>query len=616
MLRTRLYLGLLPLLLLFIGVGLAAMYICRDLGRSIEAKLVASYRVMIGCHDMREAAYAMTSAIHEAQNGRMLETRPVFEEHRGRFQKALMDQSFSSAGTARTEALARVSESFGQLVAFGDSMFEQGAAVTQRSYYQTEQALYTTLRTLEELTQADYSELQNEAKRVADIARVSINVVAGAMVGGILLSLVMSYALARSLLKPIRALTASAAALGDSNLARDVPVTSSDELGELARTFNLMAAKLRAYREATTAKVMRAQRTMEATLTSTPDPLFVVSRDGTPELRNPAAEEIAATVEFADGFPGRLNEQLRMVLKTGVHYVPSGYDHLVTAHVGRDERHYLPRILSVGDALTGFGGAALILQDVTKFRLLDDAKTNLVGTVSHELKTPLTSLRMAVYLLLEENFGKLTAAQKDLLETARDDADRLLRILNDILDLSRLESGIAALNRREVGVAVLLEDMAREMRAIAEAANQTILVRVVESLGVISVDPDRLRHVFINLLANASKYSPAQSTITLYAQPASDGMVRFGVRDQGPGIPEESQPYVFEKFYRVPGESRKGAGLGLTIAREIVLEHGGVIGCSSRVGEGSDFYFLMPASSERPAADAFDPQLANNAIRA
>jgi signal transduction histidine kinase len=239
----------------------------------------------------------------------------------------------------------------------------------------------------------------------------------------------------------------------------------------------------------------------------------------------------------------------------------------------------------------------MILQDVTKFRLLDDAKTNLVGTVSHELKTPLTSLRMAVYLLLEENFGKLTPAQKDLLETARDDADRLLRILNDILDLSRIESGIASLNLREVAVPALLDDMAREMKAIAEDAQQTIVVRIAEGVNTVRVDPDRLRHVFINLLANASKYSPDGSTITLYAQPAVDAMVRFGVRDQGPGIAEESQPYVFEKFYRVPGQTRKGAGLGLTIAREIVLEHGGVIACSSRVGEGSDFYFLIPATS-------------------
>jgi signal transduction histidine kinase len=281
--------------------------------------------------------------------------------------------------------------------------------------------------------------------------------------------------------------------------------------------------------------------------------------------------------------------------------LPTGYDQAVTARLGREERHYLPRILAIGDALTGFGGAAMILQDVTKFRLLDDAKSNLVGTVSHELKTPLTSLRMAVYLLLEQQVGPLLPSQRDLLETARDDADRLLRILNDLLDLSRLESGNTAINLRDdVSVETLLAEMAREMKGIVDAAEQKIEVWLEGALGGLRIDPERLRHVFINLLANASKYSPLGSAITLYARPGPEDFVRFGVRDQGPGISEECVPHVFEKFYRVPGQTRKGAGLGLTIAREIVVAHGGTIACASKLGEGSDFYFLLPA--RKPAA--------------
>jgi signal transduction histidine kinase len=275
--------------------------------------------------------------------------------------------------------------------------------------------------------------------------------------------------------------------------------------------------------------------------------------------------------------------------------VPSGYEELLAVRVGREDRHYLPRILAIGDSLTGFGGAAVLLQDVTKFRLLDDAKNNLVGTVSHELKSPLTSLRMAVYLLLEKNVGELSAGQRELLETARDDADRLLRILNDLLDLARLESGVAQLNRAEAPVASLLEEMAREVRGAASAQGVRIEVTPVSGPAMVSVDRDRIRHVFINLLSNAVKYSPEGGVVTLYAEPADSGFVRFGVRDQGPGIPQESVGLIFEKFYRLPGQSKTGAGLGLAIAREIVLAHGGTIACSSRPGSGSDFYFLLPA---------------------
>jgi two-component system, NtrC family, sensor histidine kinase KinB len=559
MLRTRLYLGLLPLLLLFMAVGMAAMLTCRELAKSVEKRLVESYRLMLSSYAMRDAAGLMTQAIQDAQNGRVFEAKKSYSEYRGRFQKNLMDQSFSSGTTPRAGAVAKVADAFDNLSEFGADIFDRHQGATFSNFQKTEAAYFQVLRALDDLNDQDYRDLQSEQRRISRIVRSSINILAAALVGGILLSLFLSYRLARSLLQPIKILTASATALGEGHLDRDVPVTSGDEIGELARAFNTMAAKLRAYREATTAKVMKAQRTMEATLASTPDPLFVVDKGGALVVRNPAADTLVDNSEFKDCFPDALQERLQEVLSSGEHFLPTSYDQVITVHVDRGERHYLPRILAIGDTLTGFGGAAMILQDVTKFRLLDDAKSNLVGTVSHELKTPLTSLRMAIYLLLEQNLGALTRQQKEMLETARDDSDRLLRILNDILDLARLESGVSSLNKREVSVASLLEDMVKEIKHITEAAEQRVEISIDPRVSSVRVDPERIRHVFINLLANASKYSPSESVITLYAQPDTGGYTRFGVRDQGPGIPEESVPYIFEKFYRVPGQRKRGS---------------------------------------------------------
>jgi signal transduction histidine kinase len=396
------------------------------------------------------------------------------------------------------------------------------------------------------------------------------------------------------LARPIEALTAAAVAVGEGDLEREVPVASPDELGQLGRAFNTMAVKLRAYRDATLAKVLRTQRTMEATLTSAPDPLFVVARDGTHEVRNPAAEALAHSPDFAAGFPPALAAPLQRVLATGDHYVPTDYRQVVTLTLRRETRHYLPRILAIGDKLTEFKGAAVILQDVTKFRLLDDAKTNLVGTVSHELKTPLTSLRMALYLLLEQNVGALAPAQRELIETARADAERLLRILDDLLDLARLEGGAAALTKTAVRVDELLAGLAREVQSHFVTGGQHLVVRSDPALREVAVDADRIRYVFLNLLTNAAKYATVGTTVTLYAEEAPLGFVRFGVRDEGPGIPAESAARVFERFYRVPGAPKHGAGLGLAIAREIVVAHGGTIACLSEPGKGSDFYFLLP----------------------
>jgi signal transduction histidine kinase len=595
MLRTRLYLGLLPLLLLFILVSGVTTLLYRNLSGSLEKDLTANYHAMIGGYEMRDAVTDMSAALTTAKHGDLAEAREAYGTHRARFRKQFMEQSLVSVGAPRTVLLEQLDSHFLEFDKRAQSALENGGDASLPALRETETLVFAMLSALEKLTQNDYSEVQAAAKSAARLARVSINFLIAAMVGAILLSLFLSYRLARSLLRPIQMLSDSAAALGEGRLDHDVPVTTQDELGELARTFNAMAAKLRAYRDAMNDHVTRARRTMEATLTSTPDPLFVVNSSGEHEVRNPAAEMIAALPEFADGLPSALREPLRQVLASGVHYVPTGYDHVITIHIGGGERHYLPRILAIGDSLTGFGGAAVILQDVTKFRLLDDVKGNLVSTVSHELKTPLTSLLMAVHILIEESFGPINAKQRSLLDTARENADRLLRILNDLLDLSRLDSGASTLNRRLTPVTDLLHDVASEMRAITEAGGQVIDVQADSALREVNVDVDRLRHVFINLLTNASKYSGEGTTITLYAHPASDGFVRFGVRDQGPGIPPESIPHVFDRFYRVPAQRKKGAGLGLAIAREIVVAHGGSIACASEAGKGSDFYFLVPA---------------------
>lgn len=600
MLRTRLYLGLLPLLLLFIVVGLAAMFLSREVSASIEQNLVANYRAVIGSYDMRDAATLMASALYAAQRGDPLAAQRDYADHRARFQRNFMEQAQLAAGTDRTVLLQELDDAFIELDNEGHELLADGDGASFAVFQDIETRLFKIVRSLERLTQRDYAEVQEAAKRTTRLVRLSNNLLAGAMIGAILLCLFLSYRLARSLLGPIQTLTASAAAFGEGRFEQDVAVNSNDELGELARTFNAMAAKLRAYRDAMNERVTLAHRTMEAMLTSTPDPLFVISREGRHEMRNPAAERLMADAEVP-GWPPALAEPLAEVFATGRHYLPTGYDRVVSLRTKNEEQHFLPRILAIGDELTGFGGAALILQDVTKFRLLDDVKNNLVSTVSHELKTPLTSLRMAVYLLLEHNFGPLEPRQRDLLETARTDADRLLRILNDLLDLNRLEAGMTSLICRDVPVAALLEEIVQEMRPITEAARQTLAIERAEETDCVYADAERLRHVFTNFLSNASKYSPEGSRIVLSGMKVEGGQVRFAVRDEGPGIPPEALHRVFDKFYRVPGEEKKGAGLGLAIAREIVTAHGGTIGVEQPAVGGSEFFFTVPVRSGGPA---------------
>jgi signal transduction histidine kinase len=593
MLRTRLYLGLLPLLLVIVATGVYAIRVCRELAGPLQHDLVADYRAVIGTQEMRTAATLMSNALAFPSAADPIAAQRELDARRAAFTRELMSQSASSAGKPRGRLVDELDSAFQDYAARCERALAGGGSASREEFRAGESALYRVLSAIDRLTASDSAAARETERRAEELAGTAVGVLSVAILAAILLSAILAWFVAASLLRPIKALTASAIALGEGNLETRVPEFSRDELGSMARSFNTMAARLRAYREATLARVLRTQRTMEATLTSAPDPLFVISKEGSFEVRNPAAEELSKLPEFSGGLPAALAEPLAAVLATDEHYLPTDYSRVVTFRVGIEDRHYLPRILAIGDKLTEFKGAAVILQDVTKFRLLDDAKSNLVGTVSHELKTPLTGLRMAVYLLLEKTLGPLAPAQREMLESARDDADRLLRILDSLLDLTRLEAGASALERARIPVDELLRGISAEARSFIDAAGQTLDVSVEPGLGEVNVDARRLRHVFINLLSNASKYSPAGGVITLGAASAPLGFVRFSVRDEGGGIPPEAIPRLFDRFYRVPGQSKPGAGIGLAIAREIVVAHGGSIGCSSGPG-GTEFHFLVP----------------------
>ena len=596
MLRTRLIFGLLPLLLEIVSTGAYAIRVCHQLAGPLQKDLVANYRSALGCQDMRASATLMSNALAFAAAADPIGARKALEGRRAAFTKELMSQSAASAGRPRARLVGELDAAFQDFSARCDRTLAAGGGVSLGENAANEDALYRVFSALDRLTERDYAASRETEAQAEHLATTAVGILSATIGAAVLLSALIAWILASSLLVPIKALTTSATALGEGNLDTEVPEFSRDELGSLARSFNTMAARLRAYREATVARVLRTQRTMEATLASAPDPLFVVSREGVVEVRNPAAEELSALPEFSGGFPPGLAEPLASVMATDEHYLPTDYSRVVTFRIGRDDRHYLPRILAIGDKLTEFKGAAVILQDVTKFRLLDDAKTNLVGTVSHELKTPLTGLRMAVYLLLEKTLGPLAPQQREMLESARDDADRLLKILDSLLDLTRLEAGASALERRKITVAGLLHGIAEEARSFISSAGQELVVEPAAGIGGVDVDAGRLRHVFINLLSNASKYSPEGGVITLGASPGPPGFVRFTVRDRGQGIPEEALPHIFDRFYRVPGQSKPGAGIGLAIAREIVVAHGGSISCSAAPGGGTEFHFLVPAA--------------------
>ena len=452
-----------------------------------------------------------------------------------------------------------------------------------------------------ELNQKNMEDASRNAKATA---RTSILALAGGLVAGTVLALVLVRRLARSILLPVEEVSKAARAIGAGNLERHVPVFGQDEIGQFAETFNVMAGRLRSLRNSNLQKLLRARETGQATIDSFPDPILVVDPEGRVELANLAARQVLGVTPPDEGHeadvwlpPESLRQPLATALREQQPYLTESFDQVIFFRLHGEDRSFLPQVRPIREAGGATLGAAVVLSDVTRFRLLDQLKTDLVATASHELKTPLSGLRLALHLLLEESVGPLNSKQTELLIDARENAERLLKLIDHFLVLARLEHGAEAIHTESLDPLGLLRTAADRVAARAEDKHIALVVVESDALPPIAADAVRLGYALNNLLDNALTYTEPGGKVTLSARQIGD-KVQLSVADTGVGIPAEYLPYVFEKFFRVPNTAHPpGTGLGLAIVREIALAHGGLVTCESEPDKGTVFHLTLPAWS-------------------
>jgi NtrC-family two-component system sensor histidine kinase KinB len=453
----------------------------------------------------------------------------------------------------------------------------------------------TDIRDLNQKYMVEASQRARESAAKA-AAGLAIGLAAATLVAGL-----FAYWTLQSILAPLRIVTESAHAIGAGNLNQAVPTSGPEELSGLARAFNRMSAQLRDYRQSASARLLRAQRTSQATIDAFPDPVVVLEPGGRVEMANPAARQVLGVAVPAEGetaVPWQPPEALRGPVSEALRlqrpFLTQAFDQTVTFRLANEDRAFLPQVLPIADPYGNTLGAAVVLSDVTRFRLLDQIKTDLVATVSHELKTPLTGVRLAVHLLLEETVGPLNPMQTELLVDARENAERLLNMIEHLLALARLEQGGEALDVRRVAPRELLQAAEEAARPRADDKHLTLVVEDASALPEVAADALRLGHALNNLVDNAITYTDQGGKITLSARLVNEG-VELSVADTGIGIPPEHLAHIFDKFYRIPGSSRgQGTGLGLAIVREIVTAHHGHIHAESQPGHATTFRVTLP----------------------
>jgi two-component system, NtrC family, sensor histidine kinase KinB len=611
MLRSRLLVAQLPLALALTLVGVLAVSTLRHVGEGGQRILEDNYRSVLAAQRMKEDIERIDSGALFVALGEQERGVEQIARYRPEFERELEVQEGNITEQGEREASATLRERWNAYQVALDRYLSAGGPPPNGARYRaeleprflaTKEAADNVLAINQDAMVAKSEQLRRTSERVNTLTAFGVMV---ALVAG----LTASAALTRRALQPVAVLSQAVRRLGEGDLQARAQVRTKGEIGQLAADFNTMAERLRAYRESSLGELLQAQASSQAAIDSLPDPVVVFGTEGGLLNVNRAAEErLGLRVEEAEASLAHVEPSLRAVLeRVRAHvlagkgpYVPRGYEEAVRVESSEGPLFYLPRGTPVYAETSGIVGATVLLQDVTRLKRFDELKNDLVATVAHEFRTPLTSLRMAIHLCVEEVVGPLTAKQADLLFAAREDCERLQRIVDDLLDLSRIQAGQLELHVRTVAPDELVEEAVAPYRQAAEERHVDLVTLIPPEVERVEVDPERISVVLGNLVANAVRHSPEDERVEV-ALARRDRVLRFEVRDHGPGIPAEHQAHIFDRFYRVPGTAGGAAGLGLSIARDIVRAHGGDIGVESEVGRGSRFWFTLP---ERPPPQA------------
>ncbi len=606
--RAKLLLCQLPLIVALLVLSAIALGTVSSLGDSAQNILHDNYRSVLAAQRMKESIERMDSGAlfvivgqHKLGMEQLHVQRKLFEH-----ELHVEEANITEVGEADVARKLRSSwERYASHLQMVESM-QDPSSLRQHYFAALAPSFLQVKAAADEVLGLNQDAMMRKSERARQTAQKLSHSTALAAVLAIGVGILASAFLTARLLRPLSQLGQAVRRIGSGDLDARAQLEGSDELAQLAKDVNTMAEQLGRYRRSTLGELIQAQQSAQSIMDSLADPVLLFDEVGRILNTNQPAEvllggEVRDEVDPLSLIPAPLRAAIvrvrTHVLSGRGSYVPRDFAEAVANRTAEGDRYLLPRAAPVYDERGAVQGVAVILQDITRLRRVDELKNDLVATVAHELRTPLTSLRMSIHLCLEEVVGPLTAKQNDLLMAAREDCERLQSFIDDLLDLARLQAGRLQMRRSRTLMHPFLQGVLAE-QSLSAQQNQVQLSLQTTLLpdAELDVDPERLSMVFGNLLANAIRHSPLGKTVTVRAEEDSFRF-RFSVQDEGPGIAPDYQREVFHKFFHVPGNHSGAAGLGLSIAKEIVEAHDGEIGVESVPGQGATFYFVIPKQS-------------------
>ena len=559
-LKTKIALGGVFLFALLILVGAVSFYYLNRLSEESKAIVKANYETLNYSREMLNEL----DSLHKNKND--LE----------RFEKNLQLQESNITEQGEKEMTISLRKNFNELK-------EKGASDSLQLLIKRDISLImqVNLQAIDKKNQA----AQKSAEKAKTIITIILTVC-------ILIGFTFIFNFPSLVASPIAKLTEAIKAIANKNYGERIHMDRKDEFGDLANAFNTMAERLDEYEHSNLSKILFEKRRAEAVINSLKDASIGIDNKGTVLFANQQALQLLNLKE--QDIISRNQEEIKKRNDLFRFLINEQNSIPFKIVVDGKENYFTKEIIELTNE-NQKAGQVIVLKNITPFKELDVAKTNFIATVSHELKTPLASSDFSLKLLEDERVGTLTAEQKELVQSLKDDNKRLLRILSELLDLSQVESGKIQLNIQPIQADILVRRAIESVQNVAKEKNISIKKEVEENLPVLKADADKTVWVLNNFLTNAIRYSSRDSDVIIEVDKKEDSM-QFRVKDFGKGIAPEYKDKIFDRYFRIPG-TKEGTGLGLAICKEFIETQGGKIWVESDIGCGSRFGFSFPIAS-------------------
>ncbi len=561
-LKTKLSLGLIFLFIVIVLFGVLGIFNINRLSRDANAVLKNNHESLLYCNNMLKS----------------LETIKIKKDAVQLFEDNLVKQEHNITEEGEREATAELRKNFTELVA---------NPYDSTNYPEIRQSIIR----IQDLNELAILRKNDVVQKAADRANLWLTLLFTVLT---LVSFTFIFNLPGIISGPIQSLSEGIKEIAAKNYGKRIFLKQGDELGELANAFNAMAEKLDEYEHSNIAKLQFEKSRIETIINQMKDGIIGLDTKMNILFLNVVAQNLLGLKEsdivgkYAPDIALR-NDLMRTLLQE------NGQKKELKIYADNKESYFNKDILNVKSNDTVIG-QVIVLRNVTIFHELNEAKTNFIATVSHELKTPISSIKMSAQLLTDERIGSMGNEQKELIHSIRDDADRLLKITGELLNMAQVETGNIQLKLHPANPTDIVNHAIQAVSFQAQQKNISLQRQVEKDLSPIITDEEKTSWVLINFLTNAVKFAPEGSTIEINAGNVNNH-IEFTVRDYGSGIDEKYLPRIFDRYFKVPGtQERTGTGLGLAISKEFIEAQGGTIWVESKLGEGSKFGFNFPVN--------------------